>query len=335
MLLERHAACAKTPRRIETDIFANPRNRIRREYPIHDVAMYNHTKLTMMEVLRAWPEGATARDGQDFLPLHHAVAGQAKRATLRGSRVPGRGGDGRPGERTRSTPSCESDAPSTQSNFSSTRTRVRAATRVSAPVIGLPLHLAARYGSFDAIRIIADAHRPGARTRDGDGRLPLHVAVAARRSPDVIRFLVRVHPDGVREADDRGNLPVNLMQGGELARVLTGGGESEADAETEGAEESWTKLAERLRGARRGTSPTANSNASSRRSGTSRTRRSSSWNDGRWRSRWWRSATIGCVPSGTSCSAIPSRRATGKCTSENTSSSGKRQTWAPRDGSRR
>ena len=83
MLLERHAACAKTPRRIETDIFANPRNRIGGEYPIHDVAMYNHTKLTMMEVLRAWPEGATARDGQDFLPLHHAVAGQAKRATLK------------------------------------------------------------------------------------------------------------------------------------------------------------------------------------------------------------------------------------------------------------
>ena len=38
---------------------------------------------------------------------------------------------------------------------------------------------------------------------------------------------------------------MNLMQGGELARVLTGGGESEADAETEGAEESWTKLARR------------------------------------------------------------------------------------------
>ena len=83
VLLERHAACAKTPRRIETDIFANPRNRVGGEYPIHDVAMYNHTKLTMMEVLRAWPEGAMARDGQDFLPLHHAVAGQAKRATLK------------------------------------------------------------------------------------------------------------------------------------------------------------------------------------------------------------------------------------------------------------
>ena len=82
--------------------------------------------------------------------------------------------------------------------------------------------------------------------------MPLHVAVAARRSPDVIRFLVRVHPDGVREADDRGNLPVNLMQGGELARVLTGGSESEADAETGGAEESWTKLAERLQGGEAG-----------------------------------------------------------------------------------
>ena len=66
VLLERHAACAKTPRRIETDIFANPRTRIGGEYPIHDGAMYNHTKLTLMEVLRAWPEGATARDGQDF-----------------------------------------------------------------------------------------------------------------------------------------------------------------------------------------------------------------------------------------------------------------------------
>ena len=68
----------------------------------------------------------------------------------------------------------------------------------------------------------------------------------------MIRFLVRVHPDGVREADDRGNLAVNLMQGGELARVLTGGSESEADAETGGAEESWTKLAERLQGGEAG-----------------------------------------------------------------------------------
>ena len=357
VLLERHAACAKTPRRIETDIFANPRNRIGGEYPIHDVAMYNHTKLTMMEVLRAWPEGATARDGQDFLPLHHAVAGQAKRATLkelldaypgaaatadpggtypihavmrigrpldavqlfidanagcerqvdaggdtpllaslRGGVIPWRVGAAllRAWPQAASVPGAGGSLPMhVAAEFKYSYPTIRAlrranrnalvavddagmtplhrvashpefgiareilfanpaAARVSAPVIGLPLHLAARYGSFDAIRIIADAHRPGARTRDGDGRLPLHVAVAARRSPDVIRFLVRVHPDGVREADDRGNLPVNLMQGGELARVLTGGGESEADAETEGAEESWTKLAERLRGGEAG-----------------------------------------------------------------------------------
>ena len=54
---------------------------------------------------------------------------------------------------------------------SSSRTPPRLARR-SAPGIGLPLHLAARYGSFDAIRIIADAHAQARErgTATGDSR---------------------------------------------------------------------------------------------------------------------------------------------------------------------
>ena len=182
--------------------------------PMHAAAECHHSAFTIRALRRANPNALVAVDAEGMTPLHRAASRReidVVREILSGN---------------------------------------PAAARVSAPGIGLPLHRAARDGSFDAIRIIADAYRQGARQRNGEGRLPLHVAVAARRSREVIRLLVRLHPDGVHEADHRGNAPVNLMQEGELARLLTGGGETEAEAE--GAAESWRKLVERLRGGEAG-----------------------------------------------------------------------------------
>ena len=83
----------------------------------------------------------------------------------------------------------------------------------------LPLHLAARHrASLAVIRLLLDAHPPGAWRRGAHGELPLHLATefiygdirSCLSAVEVVSELRRAYAGGVRTRDDAGNTPIDL-----------------------------------------------------------------------------------------------------------------------------
>lgn len=60
------------------------------------------------------------------------------------------------------------------------------------------------------VQALLGAHREGAQAKDVFGRLPLHVAVAARASIEVVQALLDAHREGAQAKDRFGRLPLHV-----------------------------------------------------------------------------------------------------------------------------
>jgi ankyrin repeat protein len=87
------------------------------------------------------------------------------------------------------------------------------ANRSALQLVGsLPLHVAASHVDTPlAMEPVVERWPESVRQRDGDGSLPIHLAVARREVPlEVVQYLVERDPGSVRLCDRRGFLPLHL-----------------------------------------------------------------------------------------------------------------------------
>jgi ankyrin repeat protein len=83
-----------------------------------------------------------------------------------------------------------------------------------------PLHFAAYYGKTDALRLLIEGWPQGMKEKDTEGGTPLHLA-AMRGKTDAARVLVERWPHGTRERDIFGNTPLhNAAVRGKLGMVM-------------------------------------------------------------------------------------------------------------------
>jgi ankyrin repeat protein len=90
----------------------------------------------------------------------------------------------------------------------------------------LPLHLAAVHGDLEMIRLLADGSPAALEEKDNDGDLPLHgVAGSDRATLEVFRYLSERCPGSLLVANDEGQLPLHVAayqhhESAELVRCL-------------------------------------------------------------------------------------------------------------------
>jgi len=81
-------------------------------------------------------------------------------------------------------------------------------------VRGAPARLPAHKAAAAVVAALLAAHPDGAQTKDGFGKLPLHLAAADRASVELVTALLAAHPGGAKEKDAFGKLPLHLAAAG-------------------------------------------------------------------------------------------------------------------------
>jgi len=76
----------------------------------------------------------------------------------------------------------------------------------------LPIHLAIiRGASVEVVRALCDAYPAGLRTRDNEGRFPIHYA-CIWRDRSIVQVLLQVYPAGIRAIDANERSPLDLVK---------------------------------------------------------------------------------------------------------------------------
>jgi len=76
----------------------------------------------------------------------------------------------------------------------------------------LPIHLAIiRGASVEVVRALCDAYPAGLRTRDNEGRFPIHYA-CIWRDRSIVQVLLQVYPAGIRAIDANERSPLELVK---------------------------------------------------------------------------------------------------------------------------
>ena len=83
----------------------------------------------------------------------------------------------------------------------------------------MPLHSAAKYAGLEVIKALLAACPAAAAEKDGNNRLPLHVALANNAPLDVVAALLAANLAAAANKDRHGNTPLHLA-----LKNPTGGG---------------------------------------------------------------------------------------------------------------